>query len=149
MHVKEIQQMGRNHIIFYRGPKSRKPYKVRFIKIDKLIFSNSSPDTIAECIVEVEFSSMKKDLVSSLYLFSTWGEAEKIMPVHDKRLQGPRIVEVTSGKTILMENGREENGIGLRLGCLEACITTKEAHNLWMLLGKSLGYCVNISDITL
>lgn len=138
-----VTNLGRNSIVYYRGPKSRKPYKVRFIRIDTPIFIGS---LVSEYIVEVEFSSMKKDLVSSTYLFSSWGEAEKTRPICEKKLQGPRIVDVISGKTILMENGKEENGVGMRIGCLETCITTKEAHDLWTLLGKSLGYCVNIQD---
>lgn len=155
MNLKDIPQLGRNSIVFYRGPKSRKPYKVRFIRIVSSLLASSTkdfdymkndPNEIIDYIIEIEFSSMKKETTKASNVYGTWDEAEKTMPVRDKKVQGPRIVDVLSGKTILMENGREENGVGIRLGCLEASITTKEAHVLWTLLGKSLGYCVNISN---
>ncbi len=123
-----------NAILFYRGPRSRKPYKIRFIRIVRKSYEYY--DT------EIIFSSLKTDVVSSEYLFTTWNEAINISPIREKITSSWREIKIDNTK-LLLEDSQQIPGFDIKLGNMEASITVEEAETLWRTLAKKLGYQID------
>ena len=123
-----------NAILFYRGPRSRKPYKIRFIRIVRKSYKYY--DT------EIIFSSLKTDVVSSEYLFTTWNEAINISPIREKITSSWREIKIDNTK-LLLEDSQQIPGFDIKLGNMEASITVEEAETLWRTLAKKLGYQID------
>lgn len=123
-----------NAILYYRGPRSRKPYKIRFIRIIKESYKYYD--------IEIVFSSLKTDVVSSEYLFTTWDEAINLAPIREKIMSSWREIKIYNTK-LLLEDSQQIPGFDIKLGNMEASITVEEAETLWRTLAKKLGYQID------
>lgn len=155
MDAKLVPVLKKNTALFYRGPTSRKPYKVRFVRIvtpltanevrqlDDQAFPEAAADEIVDYNVEIEFSSLKCEVVRSSFVFNSWEIAEHVAPLREKVVRGEREITVMSDKRVLLESGKEVSGLGIRIGHLDAGVTADEADTLWRKLAVALGYQID------
>ena len=92
--------IGKN--VFFRGPTSRKPYKVKIVGVDSVFLpaidrsvryaelaKGVDPKQVADANLKVEFTNGKEDVVSIRFLFHSWDQA-----VGDRPIRPPAVIRV-------------------------------------------------------
>jgi len=93
--------------VFFRGPTSRKPYKVEIVGVHNLFLStmdrsvryseltdeeleNMNTELITDANLRVRFTNGDEDVISIRFLFHSWDQAARIGPIRPPRVMWAR-----------------------------------------------------------